>query len=324
MKNSVVELKKYLDNTLNVKVETHPWKGKKELPFFLTDSYDFLEIKLFDKECLVMINKNELEASPAVTRKHWDQVKNIWKGPCFYVQASISSYNRLRLIKHRVPFVIPNKQIYLPDLGVDFRECFEKQLIPLKHLSPAAQATVIYALHNKTREKYTPSVLVKKLGYTHMTMTRVFDELQTANLGEVMRKGKERWWTFEGSKQDLWEQAKMLLRSPVKLRAWTKNHKPPQIIAGLTALAQVTMLTPPALPVYAIGLEEWKVWKQGDLKTLPTPEEAAFELEVWHYDPKTSAKNGMVDLFSLLLSVDANENERVESALEEIKGKIEW
>ena len=328
MKNALVALKKYLDETLNTKTTTLAWRGKKELQFFLTDTYDFFEIVLFDKVCLAMFVKNELEVTPALVRKHWEHVKNKWGGPCFYVQSAISSYNRLRLIKHHVPFVIPDKQIYLPDLGVDLHERFEKQLIPKNHFSPSTQAVLIYALNKKVGEGYTPSMLVKKLGYTHTTLTRVFNELEASEIGEVTSKGKERWWFFKGSKKDLWEQSKSKLRSPIKSRKSMKyfpGAKKSQILqSGISALADTTMINPPPIPVYAMGIVEYRQTNIPKRLQLSPSDEADLELEIWNYNPKLVSEHGKVDPFSLYLSLRETEDERVETSLEKMMEKIEW
>lgn len=326
MTNTLVALKNYLNETLNTTTTTHTWGGKKELQFFLTDAYDFFEISLFDKECLVMIAKNELEATPALVRKHWELVKNKWRGPCFYVQGTISSYNRLRLIKHHVPFVIPDKQIYLPNLGVDFQEYFEKQLVPKKHFSPATQAAVIYALNNKIGDEYTPSMLVKKLGYTHMTMTRVFNELEAAGIGKMINKEKERRWIFEETKRDLWEQTKGMLRSPIRSRELMKlcpKAKMPETLSGISALAESTMINPPTIPVFAIGVEEYRQTNIPKWLRVSPTDEADLELEVWNYNPKLLSQDGRVDPFSLYLSLRKTEDVRIETALEEMMEKIQ-
>ena len=60
------------------------------------------------------------------------------------------------------------------------------------------------------------------------------------------------------------------------------------------------------------------------LTELPDREGAAFELEIWHYDPDLFAKKGCVDPYSLYLSLKETEDERVEAALEELMEKIKW
>jgi DNA-binding MarR family transcriptional regulator len=320
MENIVRALESYLQEVLGLKVKAYPWKGQNKLPFFLVDSYNFYEISLLKRSCLLMVAKEGTEVTPALVRKLWEEVLKKWDGLCIFVQSAISTYNRKRLIEHRIPFVIPGTQIFLPDLGIELREHFRTLRAPKKFFSPATQALVIFALHQTTYESLIPSEMTKELGYTQMTLSRAFDELEDAGIGTINRKGRERLWIFNGSKRELWEQTKPMLRSPVKLRVWIKDKKP-KIFAGLSALAHFTMLNPPSLPVYATS---WEEWKKSGRQELPSPEGATFELEVWYYDPFLFANKNMVDLFSLYLSLEANMDERIESALEELMRKIKW
>jgi hypothetical protein len=58
------------------------------------------------------------------------------------------------------------------------------------------------------------------------------------------------------------------------------------------------------------------------VKVLPSEEEADLEIEVWHYDPKLFAKEGLVDVISLYLSLKENKDERVEAVLQKLMKDI--
>lgn len=323
MEKLLGDLKKYFHETLNISINIRTWNGQKDLPFFLIDSYNFCEISLFEHPTLLILAKDDTDTTPAIIQKHWKQIQKKWDGFAIYIESALSSYNRKRLMEHHIPFIIPGNQMYLPHLGIDLREHFRglHNRKP-KSFSPATQAVVIYALIRKTNEKLTPTILAEKLGYTLMTITRAFAELKSAGIGEICRKGRELIWFFS-NKKTLWEQAKSYLRDPVKKRIWLKYNKP-KIIAGLSALSKFSMLVPPILPVFAISITEWHQWKHLGVIELPSPEGANFELEIWHYDPQLFAKKCIADPFSLYFSLEANKNERIESALEELMEKIKW
>ena len=323
MKEKIEDLKAYLSDVLGLQVKIRPWKNGNELPFFLGNSYDFYELSLFGHPCILMYPKENMEVTPALVRKHWEQVQKKWKGLCIYSQSTISAYNRKRLIGHRVPFIIPKNQMYLPDLGIDLHEHFRKPYSKsVKSFSPATQAVIIYTLLHNLSEGLTPSELAWKLDYTLMTMTRAFDELQAANLGEVIRQGKERRWHFKESSSELWKQAKSFLRSPIKSSTWL-TQKQSVIVAGLSALSHFSDLNPPSLPVFAIGSTQWKELKKSGIEEIPSSEGALIELEIWHYNPNLFAKDGLVDPFSLYLSLKESKDERIEVALEKMMEKIE-
>lgn len=320
------DLKTYLYQTLNVRTELHPYENQGNLPFFLTNAYIFFEISLFKQPCLLMIAQENKEITPGMIRKHLEQVEKIWEGSIIiYVQSILSSFNRKRLIEQHIPFIIPGNQMYLPHFGIDLREHFRKiQTRKQKTFtfSPGTQTAVIYALFRETDEKLTPSELADKLNYTLMTMTRALDELQVAGIGEFRREGRERYWIFS-NKHSLWNQARPFLRSPIKKRIWINNHQF-KTLAGLSALSHFSQLAPPALPVFAIGYNQWVELKQSGLEVLPISEGASSELEIWNYNPELFAKDGVIDPFSLFLCLEASGDERIESALEELMEKIKW
>lgn len=323
MRDFIESLKSYLNEALNVSIDVQCWKNPGNLPFFLANSYDFFKFSIFEQPCLLMVSKESAEITPGLISKHYKQVQKSCDDCVIYAQSSLSSYNRKRLIEHNIPFIIPGNQMYLPHLGIDLREHFRRLHDKKdKAFSPASQAVIIYALVRQTSENLTSSHLVEKLGYTLMTINRAFAELKAAQLGEFSQEGRERYWTFS-DKRTLWKQAISFLRSPVKKRLWLKSHQL-KIIAGLTALSHLSSLAPPPLPVFAANMPQWEIWQKLGFEELPSADGADIQLEIWHYDPELFAKDNIADPFSLYLSLKANQDERIESALEEMMGNIEW
>lgn len=323
MRDLIESLKSYLNEALNVSIDVHHWKNPGNLPFFLMDSYEFFKFSIFEQPCLLMISKESAEITPGLISKHYRQVQKSCDACIIYAQSSLSSYNRKRLIGHNIPFIIPGNQMYLPHLGIDLREHFRRLHDKKdKVFSPSSQAVVLYALVRQTSENLTSSHLVEKLGYALMTINRVFAELKAAQIGEFFQEKRECCWAFS-DKQTLWKQAVPFLRSPVKKRLWLKSHQP-KIIAGLTALSHLSLLAPPTLPVFAASMHQWEIWQKLGFEELPSADDADIQLEIWYYDPDLFAKNGLVDPFSLYLSLKTIQDERIKFALEELMEKIPW
>lgn len=323
MKDLAESLKNYLKETLNVSIDVRRWKNPGNLPFFLIDSYEFFKFSIFEQPCLLMVSKESTEITPGLISKHYKEIQKTCDDCIIYAQSVLSSYNRKRLIEHGIPFIIPGNQMYLPHLGIDLREHFRKLHDKKeKAFSPAAQAVVLYALVRQTSENLTSSHLVEKLEYSLMTINRAFAELKAAQIGEFFQEGRERCWTFS-DKRALWKQVASFLRSPVKKRLWLKSHQL-KIIAGLTALSHLSLLAPPPLPVFAANMRQWEIWQRLGFEELSSADGADIQLEIWHYDPELFSKNNIADPFSLYLSLKDNQDERIESALEEMMEKIEW
>lgn len=327
MDNLLHDFERHLKETLNITVEPKKWEDVGSLPFFLRDSYAFYQVSFLETSCLLMIARDEAEQTPAAIRKHMVQVQAKWAGELLYLRSSVSAYNRKRLIEQKVPFVVPGNQMYLPMLGIDLREHFKqiRSVAPGK-FSPATQTVVLHLLLHGPLNNCTPTRMAKKLGYAVMTMTRAFDELASLGMGEVATEGRERVLRFNLDKRGLWEKSLEFMRSPEKKRVYIRQPKEPWagVFAGLTALAHYTLLAPPSVPVYAVGKDDWKSIKLLKVSELPAPEPQSFELEIWNYSPLLFQEDGVVDRFSLYLSLQDSTDERVQSALEKMMEEVLW
>jgi len=250
--------------------------------------------------------------------------------PVVYVTGTLASYERKRLIGQKVPFLVPGNQLYLPDLGIDLREYFRQPpTAPDTTLSPATQAMLIAVLLRQPwRAEWQPAEVVSELGYTAMTLSRAVKELTAAGIATLRTEGRARWLHTERTAAETWERAKPLLRSPVKRRFWARpvpKWKPPHVrLAGLSALARYSMLSEPQWPIYAVSPAQWKTATKAGIETLPEPLPGACEWELWHYNPALIPESETVDPLSLTLSLQGNTDERVQLALDELKGRFPW
>lgn len=327
MRFELHELERYVHDALGVAVKTKPWNGADRLPHFLRERYRFAQAELLGAKAILVIDTNPKEQSPATVRKHFDVLQAKHNEELIYVREQVTAYNRKRLIDHKVPFIVPGNQMYLPMLAIDLREHFRRIREESTTFSPSTQVVVLHALLRDAGQVLIPTELAPRLGYSAMTMTRAFDELETANLAEVTVRGRERCLRFNGVRREIWEKAQSFLRSPVSKRLFirrTENAKG-AIHGGLTALAHYSMLAPPAYTTYTLNREDWKTLrKRHKIIEVPAQDPDAIEIEVWWYPPALFAEHGVVDRLSLYLSLKADPDERIETALEEMMEKFQW
>ena len=327
MQTVLHELERYLHDALGVSVKTTPWSGVGQLPPVLRERYRFAKAELLGLRALLVIDANPEEQSPATVRKHLDMLQSKQPAELIYVRARVTAYNRKRLIEQKVPFIVPGNQMYLPMLAIDLREHFRRIREEAPTFSPSTQVVVLHAMLRDAGQVLIPSEMAPLLGYSAMTMTRAFDELETAKLVEVTVRGRERCLRFIGDRREIWEKAQPFLRNPVSKRLFIRriNGAEGATHAGLTALAHYSMLAPPAYTTYALSREEWKTLRQQHkIIEVPVQDPDVSEIEVWWYSPARFAEHGMVDQLSLYLSLKADHDERTETALEEMMEKIEW
>ena len=327
MQTVLHELERYLHDALGVSVKTTPWSGVGQLPPVLRERYRFAKAELLGLRALLVIDANPEEQSPATVRKHLDMLQSKQPAELIYVRARVTAYNRKRLIEQKVPFIVPGNQMYLPMLAIDLREHFRRIREEAPTFSPSTQVVVLHAMLRDAGQVLIPSEMAPLLGYSAMTMTRAFDELETAKLAEVTVRGRERCLRFIGDRREIWEKAQPFLRSPVNKRLFIRRIDGAEgaTCAGLTALAHYSMLAPPAYTTYALSREEWKTLRQQHkISEVPAQDPDVSEIEVWWYSPARFAEHGIVDRLSLYLSLKADHDERTEAALEEMMEKFKW
>lgn len=324
-------VRRYLHEVLGVSTPAvKPWARANELPYFLRDAFQFSELELRGHPIVLVMGRAEQKQSLSEVRTWLDKVRVLAGHPAVYVTDALASYERRRLIEQKVPFIVPGNQLYLPDLGLDLREYF-RQRSPAAEaaLSPSAQAMLITALlHRPWQAEWQPSKVAVALGYTPMTLSRVVKELTAAGLVTAYTVGRSRWLRMEQPPQKTWEQAKLLLRSPVKRTVWvlTEGSAANRLghLAGLSALARYSMLTEPKWPVYAVSPAEWKAATDAGVRELPEPVAGVHEWQLWSYSPALLPGAATVDPLSLTLSLQDNADDRIQLALDELKGQLPW
>lgn len=314
----------YLHQILGVRPHAVAWDGAGRLPAFLTARYQFTLIDLEGQKLLLMVDKKPAPDPPATIRKHAEQVRAKWAGPIVYVRDQVTACNRKRLIEQRIPFIVPGNQMYLPELGLDLREHFRAPPPTKPKFRPATQAVLIFSLLNGDEAGAMAFALAPAIGYTTMTLSRAFDELESAELVTSEALGRRRVLRFRVSRREAWERAQPWLIDPVKSRHFVAIPSK-GLRAGQDALARYTMIAEPRLPVVAIGHKQWLAFTHKRPEAvLPDRESAQSEVEVWKYEPRAHDRQGVVDPLSLNLSVKGTADERIEQALDVLMEQVRW
>jgi DNA-binding MarR family transcriptional regulator len=327
--NSAVQ--RYLRETLGVPApELRPWGRAKELPYFLRDAFQFFELELVGHRVLLAIDRGAEKPTLGEVRTRLDKVRALAGQPVVYVTRALASYERRRLIEHKIPFLVPGNQLYLPDLGIDLREYF-RQRSPTAEaaLSPSAQAMLIVALLRQPwKAEWQPFDVAVALGYTPMTVSRATRELVAAGIATPYTVGRSRWLRIERPPRETWEHARPRLRSPVKRIVWVHPEpgvvEPPKRLAGVSALARASMLAEPQWPVHASSLAEWTALTRAGVREIPELVPGAAEWQLWSYSPALLPEAVTVDPLSLILSLQDDPDERIQLALDELKGQLPW
>lgn len=322
---------KYIQETLGISTSLKRWEKENRLPPYLQDLYRVYTCLLSDITCLVIASRDVEETRPSLISKHIRKIEEIEPGnKVIYLHPSISSYNRKRLIVQKIPFVVPGKQMYLPFIGVDLREYFQKvQSEKPDQFKPSTQAAFLAALYSSSDSEkgLTPAQIAVDLKYSRMTMSRAFNEIHLAGLGTIITEGRERILRFLGNGKTLFKQAQPLMISPVrkKLKIVGNISFSGLVLAGESALSKHSMLSEPVHAVYAASAKTWKQKERTEhIISVPMHEAGSIEIEIWKYPPELFARDLVADPLSLYLSLRDIKDERVEIALENLLEEFKW
>lgn len=323
------DVQAYLQETLGANARIRQWSGARRLPYFLQDAFDLHELQLRDKEILLASGRKERLPALRTLRTQLDKLAQIVQRPIVFAVSAIASYERKRLVEQKIPFVVPGNQLYLPDLGIDFREYFRQPQKAVAGFSPATQAMFIAALmRSQWEDGWLPGELSAGLGYTAMTLSRAVRELTAAGLVSSSQEGRARRLRVNHSPAQAWEHATAFLRTPVKRAFWVdhgghpKQLQPP--LAGLSALAFYSMLAEPPYAVYAVSPAQWRSAQEAGIRAVPDLQPQASRWQVWSYGPTLLKPDKTVDPLSLTLSLKDEPDDRVKKALEELRGEFPW
>lgn len=302
----ISDVEKYLFTNLGLIVSADPWQSDKTIPLYLQECFGFFRCQVLGQDLLFLVSlKNDGSETPGAVKKAAQSLESYWEDEVVYVSEAMVGYNRQRFISHKIPFVIPGNQMYLPMFGVDLREHMKRLRMPeVKKITPAGQAVILFALYNWKIRELSQGFLAEKLGYTTMTLSRVFTELERAGLATIEKRGRKKLLCFKKERGQVWEEALPLLKTPVKQVVTVDLAKVEHLaVAGFSALTQYGIAATTECPVYAVDKKEWQKLTVEQSETV-LYEGGQAKLEIWHYAPTVFARKNVVDPLSLYLSLE--------------------
>lgn len=322
----------YVRDVLGVECNITPFELT-GVPFYIRDKYQLYTGEILSLTCVFMRPRIE-EDSPAMIEKHTQAIRKVWsEGEVIYLSETIAGHNRNRLIQHKVSFIVPGNQFYIPVLGIELREYFKKVRKNINienHLSPTAQLIVLWTLLKRSSivNEMNSTQMSKQLRCSRAAAARAYDELVNFDWAKINKTaGNQKVIRFKTEGSSLWQKVNEYMKSPVKKSRWVIGNVEniPALKAGEYALSQYTLMGEPNYPCYAIAANEWKgMQKTLELEELKYPESGCFELQTWSYNPDLLAEDDCVDLFSLYLSLQDKTDPRIEKATEELIEGIKW
>lgn len=301
---------------LGLNITYNTWDKENDIPLFISNNFNIQSCIINGIECLCLIPYGELPNLNAL-RKQMEYIQTVDDKPIFLLLDNISTFRRDNLIENNISFILKDQMVFLPFMATlltnkkgDNVEVFDK-------LTTTAQLLFIWILY-KECDKYYISDALGSLNTTNMSLTRAYRQLVSTKLFNEHKDGRRIYLTTNLNKIDLFKSMKPYLKSPVVKEGYifNKDINTDMYKAGDSLLSDLTFISQPRLPIYAIHKSNVKGLKvideliQYDLQT---------KIQVWDYNPLIFRKdNKTIDNISIITSYLNDEDERIEKEIEQL------
>lgn len=153
-----------------------------------------------------------------------------------------------------------------------------------------------------------------------MTVTRAVRQLEQTTFFTTEKEGVQKKLTGKYAARELYDKMLPYLISPVRKTIYVDRQSPlaPMRLAGISALSQMSMISPPNFLCYAVNGKKWELTGTNIL----IDASAQVEIELWKYDPDILSGKHIVDPLSLAMSLKDEPDERIEEAVDILLNRI--
>jgi DNA-binding transcriptional regulator GbsR (MarR family) len=212
-----------------------------------------------------------------------EQIRNLFGLDVLFKYERLSKYERQSLVRKRISFVVPNRNIYINELALHFDEREERRINTKDKLSLGAQNILLYILVIK-KESISSSELQVDLKVNKMYVSRAVNELADYHLISITNEFGISRIRLSDTKVNIWQKAMQIMQNPImdivhiysegfqKISgAFTKS--------GMHELSRISMLQDDER-VYAIDSSKWKMLKNEFEETYDGNFDA-IKIEIW-------------------------------------------
>lgn len=316
-------MKNYLEKTLRQQVSIKANNSLcDKLPLAFKGRYYFFDIETNGMHWIAI--KPKSDAGLVTLRKDRAKVQAAAGLNCAIFMESTTCYIKEKLLEEGIPFVLADKQVYLPFIGFLLTSSGERDIAPVQLISYLTQKLILTAIYEKW-DKVIVSEAAVRLGVTKTSVTRCFDEIEYLGIDILDAKGKSRAITVSEDRKQLWEKLQSVLRNPVIARYELREDLLLDKKAGITALCEYSLLSDNDYPTYAITKKEISETEIKKMKRVCRGEEiGCVVLELGYFIDFENKK--IEDPLSVVLSLSDEEkqDERVSISINEMLEEYVW
>ena len=320
------DLKSYINKVTGFDVKELPYLADaiKRLPLFIREGYGFTLCEFYNHRVVFVEPGSSGNVTPGNLQKHIPKIESALGCPVIMVFHELTYYLKEQLVKSRISFIVPGKQLFIPFLFMDLSDQQIIRVTRTDYFSPSTQCVLIYHLWKRSLEKLNFQEIAELFEYTPRTIGRCAQELEHAGVCRITGT-RSKYLEFGMGKTELWEKALPFLKSPVSDSKWlfTEPDDPYYFkVAGVPALSGYSILSPGRVHVYALDAKAYRELTNRGYVSDSVFNEADIQLQIWSYDPGILTDNHIVDPFSLYLSLKDDPDERVQLELDGMLARI--
>lgn len=328
-------INQYINNILGTETRLQPLPNKETagLPLYMSQTYKFWYLELYNQLLILVEPKTLDDFSIKQTETHFDILRKVFAKRIVLAAPEMTAIQRQRLIEKKINFIVPEKQLYIPELLLDLREQFPNPQRKEKKesLLPSAQYLVIHHILNKEKEIRLEKIPFKDIaeitGYSAMAITKAVENLRYHELVEVHGERKKFIRFTIKDKAELLHAIlkRKLFIDPVLKRVFIENRPSESRLphSNASALPEYTDLNATSQEYFAIEKHHFYALLKNNAFHDLNDYEGKYCIEVWKYNPNILLELVppdalVVDPLSLYLSLQDSHDERVQMGLDQL------
>lgn len=316
-------MKEYIEKCLRLPVTIEEnvdvWK---KLPLKYKGNYNLFSVYLNKIEWLIAQPKEELRLT--ALRNDRNQIEKASGLNCAFYFTKLNHYSKDTMMNEGIPFIVVEKQVYLPFLGMILSDKDDRRLAPVREISFLTQKLLLCALYEKWQDMNVTKI-AERLGVTKMSVTRCLDEIEYLEIDVLDTTGKSRKVTVESDTKKVWGKISPFLRNPVITKYQLAEDIGLEKKAGISALCEYSLLSDNTYPTYGITKKELKETALKEYRQIAAGEDMSCEVLELGYFIDFNGKQ-VQDPLSVLLSMSDTDmgDERVQRCVDEMLEEYVW
>jgi hypothetical protein len=314
----------FLQDNIDAKAKISPLSMKKKLSPALNYHYAFWQLDLLGNSYLLANPRDDFTVA-RLSGNFAEIEVNCGLPVIFYID-TLSAYLKKRLLAEHIPFLLSDKQFYLPFLGMNISSK-DKPILPIRTVfSPATHTVFLYLLYADS-DCMSQQDIQKTLGFSAITVSRAVAELKALNLLEIKVGGKtnRKQEVIIADRKEFYHQGLGFFGRVIKQTIYCVGRVDNRLLlGGLSALSKRTMLNPPTHDSYVFYSRSRKLlsMRQVNKEEYLDTEEAVL-VNLLSYDPSRLALDGIADPITMMFTL-GERDERIDKEFSVYMKRYEW